>query len=177
MELENEGYVFEAADASFELLVRKTLNLHMPFFDLHGFRTRIDVNEKGESVTEATVKIEVGGQIEHTAAEGNGPVNALDGALRKALEKFYPELKEVSLIDYKVRVVNPRDATRAAVLATIVSSDHKSQWTTIGVSQNIIKASYLALVDSVEYKLYQTRGDVRAEKKQKPTRVSGRVVT
>ncbi|MFH0938814.1 MAG: citramalate synthase [Planctomycetota bacterium] len=159
MELEHQGYVFEAADASFELLVRKTLNMHKPFFNLLGFRMQIDVNEKGENVTEATVKIKVGEQIEHTAAEGNGPVNALDSALRKALEKFYHELKEVSLIDYKVRVVNPKDATRAVVLVTIVSSDHKNQWTTVGASQNIIQASYLALVDSVEYKLYQTHDD------------------
>ena len=157
MELENEGYTFEAAIASFELLVRKTLETHKPFFDLHGFRVLTEVDDRGHSVTEATVKIEVEGQVEHTAAEGNGPVNALDGALRKALEKFYPELKAVTLVDYKVRVCNPRDATGAKVLVTIVSTDHKSQWTTVGVSQNIIDASWHALVDSVNYKLYQMR--------------------
>jgi 2-isopropylmalate synthase len=166
MELENQGYVFEAADASFELLVRKTLKTHQPFFDLHGFRVLTEVDEAGESITEATVKLEVGGQVEHTAANGNGPVNALDGALRKALDKFYPELQEVSLIDYKVRVCNPKNATRATVLVTIVSTDHKSQWTTVGVSENVIDASWHALVDSVEYKLYQTRGDKRAAKKE-----------
>ena len=157
MELENKGYVFEAAEASFELLVRKTLNAHIPFFDLHGFRVMTDVDDQGKSVTEATVKIEVEGQTEHTAAEGNGPVNALDGALRKALEKFYPELKDVSLVDYKVRVIDSKLATGAKVLVTIVSSDHKSRWTTVGVSENVIDASWHALVDGVEYKLYQTR--------------------
>jgi len=165
-DLENEGYTFEAADASFDLLVRKTLNKHQPFFDLHGFRVVTMVDERQAGNTEATIKIEVGGQIEHTAADGNGPVHALDGALRKALEKFYPELKEVSLVDYKVRVCNPRAATGAKVLVTIVSSDHRTTWTTVGVSENIIEASWHALVDSVEYKLYQTRGDERPRKRE-----------
>jgi 2-isopropylmalate synthase len=171
MELENRGYVFEAAEASFELLVRKSLNTHKPFFDLHGFRVITEVDDLGESITEATVKIEVGGQVEHTAAEGNGPVNALDGALRKALDKFYPELKEVTLVDYKVRVCNPREATGAKVLVLITSTDHKSRWTTVGVSENVIDASWHALVDSVEYKLYQTRGEERLMKKERKTAV------
>ena len=162
MELENQGYVFEAADASFDLLVRKTLNTHQPFFNLHGYRVMTEVDDKGVSVTEATVKLDVGGQVEHTAAEGNGPVNALDGALRKALEKFYTELRDVTLVDYKVRVCNPKQASRATVLVLIVSSDHKSRWTTVGVSENVIDASWHALVDSIEYKLYQTRGEKRA---------------
>jgi 2-isopropylmalate synthase len=172
MELENQGYVFEAADASFELLLRKTLKMHKPFFALHGFRVLIDVNKDNPSITEATVKLEVNRQVEHTAAEGNGPVNALDRALRKALEKFYPELKEVSLQDYKVRVCNPHDATEAKVLVTIVSSDQKSRWTTVGVSENIIDASWHALVDSVEYKLYQTRGDDRGAERVKSTKLA-----
>jgi len=167
MELENKGYVFEAAEASFELLVRKALNTHQPFFDLHGFRVITEVDDAGHSNTEATVKIEVDGQVEHTAADGNGPVNALDGALRRALEKFFPELKAVTLVDYKVRVCNPKEATGAKVLVLITSSDHKSRWTTVGVSENIIDASWHALVDSVEYMLYQTRGEVRADKKKK----------
>ncbi len=162
MELENQGYVFEAADASFDLLVRKTLNTHQPFFNLHGFRVMTEVDDKGVSVTEATVKLDVGGQVEHTAAEGNGPVNALDGALRKALEKFYPEVGDIALVDYKVRVCNPKQATRATVLVLIVSSDHKNRWTTVGVSENVIDASWHALVDSIEFKLYQTRGEKRA---------------
>jgi 2-isopropylmalate synthase len=130
----------------------------VPFFDLHGFRVITDV-EDGATHTEATVKIEVKGQVEHTAADGNGPVNALDGALRRALEKFFPELKQVHLVDYKVRVINPKDATEARVLVTMVSSDGKGTWTTVGVSENVIDASWHALVDSVEYKLYLTRGD------------------
>jgi 2-isopropylmalate synthase len=159
MELENQGYIFEAAEASFELLVRKTLDAHKPFFDLHGFRVLTDVNEKNESITEATVKIEVGSRIEHTVAEGNGPVNALDKALRKALEQFYPELKDVTLVDYKVRVIDSKLATGAKVLVTIVSHDHKDRWTTVGVSPNVIDASWHALVDSVEYKLYRARAE------------------
>lgn len=155
MELENKGYVFEAADASFELLVRKTLNAHIPFFNLHGFRVMSEVDDSGHSVTEATVKVEVKGHIEHTVCEGNGPVNALDGALRKALDKFYPTLKDVSLIDYKVRVIDSKSATGAKVLVLVVSSDHRRQWTTVGVSENVIDASWHALVDGVEFKLYQ----------------------
>ncbi|MBI3831556.1 MAG: citramalate synthase [Planctomycetes bacterium] len=165
MDLENQGYVFEAADASFELLVRKTLEKHQPFFKLHGFRVSTRSDELGNTSTEATVKIEVAGQVEHTACEGNGPVNALDGALRKALDTFYPELKDVHLTDYKVRVTNSRAATAAKVLVTIVSSDKKDRWTTVGVSENIIDASWHALVDSVEYKLYKTRGDERPARK------------
>ena len=161
MELENQGYVFEAADASFELLVRKTLHRHKPFFHFHRFKVVNQAAEHGHPLTEATVKLEVGGQVEHTAAEGNGPVHALDRALRKALEPFYPELKEIALVDYKVRVVNPRAATGAKVLVSIVSSDHHQRWTTVGVSENIIEASWHALVDGIEYKLYLTRGEAR----------------
>jgi 2-isopropylmalate synthase len=158
-ELEDQGYAFEAADASFELLVRKTLARHKPFFRFHRFKVVNQSDEHGRPLSEATVKLEVGGKIEHTAAEGTGPVHALDGALRKALEPFFPELKEVTLVDYKVRVVNPRAATAAKVLVIIVSSDHKERWTTVGVSENIIEASWHALVDAVEYKLYMTRGE------------------
>jgi 2-isopropylmalate synthase len=166
MELENQGYVFEAADASFELLVRKALDMHEPFFNLRGFRVIADVDDQNVEVTEATVKIEVDGQVEHTACDGNGPVNALDGALRKALDKFYPELKKVHLTDYKVRVVNPRAATAAKVLVSITSSDRKSRWTTVGVSENIIEASWHALVDSVDFHLYQTRSKRSARRKK-----------
>lgn len=157
MELENEGYVFEAADASFELLVERTLGRQKPYFKLHDFRVSVDVDEQARATTVATVKLEVNGQTEHTACDGNGPVNALDGALRKALYGFYPDLKDMHLMDYKVRVVNPRAATAAKVLVSIVSSDHRQRWTTVGVSENIIEASWHALVDSVEYKLNQAR--------------------
>jgi 2-isopropylmalate synthase len=161
MDLENQGYVFEAADASFELLVRKTLNRHQPFFRFHRFKVVNQSAEHGHPLTEATVKVEVSGKVEHTVAEGNGPVHALDRALRKALGPFYPELHDVALVDYKVRVVNPRAATGAKVLVSIVSSDHRSRWTTVGVSENIIEASWHALVDSIEYKLYQLHGETR----------------
>jgi len=165
MDLENQGYAFESADASFEVLVRKTLNQHRPFFRFHRFKVVNQASEHGHPLSEATVKVDVGGREEHTAAEGNGPVHALDRALRKALDPFYPELKEVTLTDYKVRVVNPRAATGARVLVSIVSSDHRNRWTTVGVSQNIVEASWHALVESIEYKLYQTRGPRRQAEK------------
>ena len=168
MELESVGYVFESAEASFELLVRKTLDQHEPFFKLLGFRVISEVDANGSSnpglstgTTEATVKVEVNGQVEHTACEGDGPVNALDGALRKALEKFYPELRNITLADFKVRVVNPKAGTAAKVLVSITSTDHKDRWTTVGVNENIIDASWHALVDSVEYLLYKKRGEKR----------------
>jgi 2-isopropylmalate synthase len=153
-QLENEGYQFEAAEASFELLVKKALGRHRRFFDLAGFHISVRKDEKGNTVAEATIKVKgPGGEIEHTASEGDGPVNALDAALRKALEKFYPSIKEMRLVDYKVRVVNPKAATAAKVRVIIQSRDHEDIWNTVGVSENILEASYQALVDSIEYKL------------------------
>ncbi|MFH0963848.1 MAG: citramalate synthase [Planctomycetota bacterium] len=150
--LENEGYLFEAAEASFEILVKKMLRKHRSFWKLHGYR--IIVEQRGEMpVTEATLKLGVGSRTFHTVAEGDGPVNALDGALRLALEGVYPQLKDMRLLDYKVRVVNPRAATAARVRVTIESRDETDVWGTVGVSENIIEASWLALVDSFEYKL------------------------
>jgi len=151
--LENEGYQFEAAEASFDLLVRKILGRHKRFFNLKGFRVMVEKDREGNPVTEATIKVEVEGKEEHTAAEGDGPVNALDNALRKALEKFYPSLRDVHLVDYKVRIVNPRAGTAAKVRVVIQSRDREEFWATVGVSENIIEASWLALVDSVEFKL------------------------
>ena len=153
--LENEGYQFETAEASFELLVSKTTGRFKPHFELDKFTVMVDkrAGDTGMPLTEATVKLRVNGELEHTASEGNGPVNALDGALRKALERFYPSLGAVRLIDFKVRVVNPRAATEARVRVVIESRDHDSIWGTVGVSENIIEASWLALVDSIEYKL------------------------
>ena len=152
--LENEGYQFESAEASLELLFRKTLGLKRKFFDLIGFRV-IDEKRSNNYFTpsEATIMVKVGRRIEHTAATGNGPVNALDNALRKALEKFYPELKKVKLKDYKVRVVNSGKGTASKVRVLIESGDEKSVWSTVGVSENIIEASWQAIVDSIEYKL------------------------
>jgi 2-isopropylmalate synthase len=153
-ELENQGFQFEAAEASFELLVKKTLGLHKRFFDLIGFRVIVEKrSETEEPFSEATIMVKVGGHIEHTAATGNGPVNALDNALRKALEKFYPELKSVKLYDYKVRVLAAGKGTAAKVRVLIESGDDGSKWGTVGVSENIIEASWQALVDSIEYKL------------------------
>lgn len=152
--LENEGFQFEGAEASFELLMKKSLGLHKRFFDLIGFRTINEKRQEGEKpVSEATIMVKVGGHIEHTAATGNGPVNAIDNALRKALEKFYPALKNVRLQDYKVRVLTTGKGTSAKVRVLIESGDESQRWGTVGVSENIIEASYQALVDSIEYKL------------------------
>jgi 2-isopropylmalate synthase len=153
-ELENQGFQFEAAEASFELLMKKTLGLHRRFFDLIGFRVIVEKRREGEEpLSEATIMVKVGGHIEHTAATGNGPVNALDNALRKALEKFYPELKNVKLYDYKVRVLAGSKGTSARVRVLIESGDDHERWGTVGVSENIIEASWQALVDSIEFKL------------------------
>lgn len=151
--LEFEGFQFEGADASFELLVRRLTGQWRPHFTIEGFRIFVDVS--GEEVrSDATIKvIDPGGQVEHTAAEGNGPVNALDRAMRKALERFYPELRRIRLTDYKVRVIDARNATAAKVRVLIRSTDGNNNWTTVGVSSNIIEASLMALIDSVEYAL------------------------
>lgn len=152
-QLENEGYQFEAADASFDLLVKKVMGTYKPAFELEKYHVTVEQESKGQMVTEATVKLKVDGVAEHVVAEGDGPVNALDAALRKSLENFYPDIKDVRLIDYKVRVVNARAGTAAKVRVIIESRDHESIWGTVGVSENIIEASWQALVDSVEYKL------------------------
>jgi 2-isopropylmalate synthase len=153
-ELENQGFQFEGAEASFELLVRKNLGLHKKFFKLKGFRVIVEKRKEGEEpISEATIMIETPHGEEHTAATGNGPVNALDNALRKALEKFYPQLKEVELIDYKVRVLTAGRGTATNVRVLIESGDKKHKWGTVGVSENVIEASWQALVDSMEYKL------------------------
>ncbi|MHC4582110.1 MAG: citramalate synthase [Planctomycetota bacterium] len=152
-ELENEGYQFEAADASFDLLVRRMMGTYKPFFELTKYRVMVEKHASGALVTEATVRLTVDGCTEHVVAEGDGPVNALDAGLRKALENFYPSIKDIHLIDYKVRVVNAREGTAARVRVIIESMDKNSIWGTVGVSENIIEASWKALVDSVEYKL------------------------
>lgn len=157
-ELENEGYQFETAEASFDILVKKSLGSYKPSFDLIKYHVDMERTPKAQMVTEATVKVRVDGVVEHVVSEGDGPVNALDGALRKALEGFYPNLKDMSLIDYKVRVVNARAGTAAKVRVVIESRDSQDLWGTVGVSENIIEASWLALVDSVEYKLLKDSG-------------------
>ena len=157
-EAENEGYQYEAAEASFELLTRKVLDEYRPFFNLLGFRVNIDKFTDHSLRSEATIKVEApNGVIEHTAADGDGPVNALDNALRKALERFYPALRDVHLTDYKVRVLDTQAGTAAKVRVLIEASDGHGQWGTVGVSENIIQASWEALTDSLEYKLYKDR--------------------
>jgi 2-isopropylmalate synthase len=153
-ELENQGFQFEGAEGSFELLIKKAVGRHKKFFDLLGFRVIVEKRgEESPPFSEATIMVRVGDQVEHTAAEGNGPVNALDNALRKALEKFYPELMDVRLLDYKVRVLSAREGTGASTRVLIESWDGKTRWGTVGVSENIIEASWQALVDSIDYKL------------------------
>ncbi len=155
-ELENQGFQFEAAEASFELLLNKAMGKSKKYFELVGFRV-IDQkqSENKEPVAEATIQIRVGGQLEHTAALGKGPVNALDKALRKSLEKFYPELKDVELNDYKVRVLPYQPGTGAKVRVLIESTDGHDLWSTVGVSHDIIEASWQALADSYNFKMYK----------------------
>jgi len=152
-ELEMRGYQFEGAEGSLELLMKKSLGVHKQYFDLIGFRVVVEKKERGEPISEATIMLKVGDRIEHTAALGNGPVNALDNALRKALHKFYPTLARMNLVDYKVRVLTTTDGTEAPTRVLIESSDGKRVWGTVGVSPNIIEASWQALVDSIDYKL------------------------
>jgi 2-isopropylmalate synthase len=158
VEMENEGYQFEAAEASFDLLVRKCAGTYEPRFQRLHYRVNVETREGTEPVTEASIKLRVNGRTEHVVAEGDGPVNALDTALRKALVPAFPTLAKVRLVDYKVRVINSSEGTAARVRVVIESSDDEEEWTTVGVSENVIEASWIALVDSVEYKLYKEEG-------------------
>lgn len=152
-EMEFEGYQYEGAESSFKLLIRKILGKYKPSFELKEFKVIVNEPTMNSVNSSAMIKIEVDGQEEITAAEGDGPVNALDNAVRKALERFYPRIKEMKLTDYKVRVLDSTSATAAKVRVLIESSDGKEVWSTIGVSTDIIEASWRALVDSIEYKL------------------------
>jgi 2-isopropylmalate synthase len=156
--LEAEGWAFEGADASFELLVRRELGRHQPLFRIEAYRVMSE-HPTGETIacSHGWVKVLVEGKYEIAAAEGDGPVNALDGALRRALVRFYPELERVRLSDYKVRVINGTAATAARVRVLIESTDGADTWSTLGVSEDIIDASRAALVDSIEYKLIGDR--------------------
>jgi 2-isopropylmalate synthase len=150
-QLEHGGYSFEAADGSLELLIRRELGDHQKPFNLTEYHTSFRQYRDGHPpVCEATVKLVVGGTPELTVAEGNGVLNALDLALRKALLPFYPEIADVSLVDYKVRIIDGHDATAAKTRVLIVSTDGASHWGTVGVSENIIEASWLALVDGID---------------------------
>ena len=152
-DMENDGFQFEGADASFELLMRQAMGQTAPGFQLKGFRIITHKYEDKDSVNEATIKVVVNGVEEMAVAEGDGPVNALDRALRKVLERFYPFLKDMSLVDYKVRILNGRAATAARTRVLIESKYGDEVWGTVGVSENIIEASWQALVDSIEYLL------------------------
>ena len=154
-DLEHAGYEFEAAEASFDLLVKKIVGQYRSKFERLSYRVNVETDTLGQPITEATVKLRVGDQVTHTVSEGDGPVNALDAALRKALQQFYPSLGEMQLVDYKVRVVNARAGTAARVRVIIESRDKDAVWGTVGVSENVIEASWLALADSFEYKLFK----------------------
>jgi 2-isopropylmalate synthase len=158
-ELENQGYEFEAADASLELLMRKARGEHRTFFTLLDYRVSVAGSAASPEISEATIKLRLGdGSLMHTVSEGHGPVDALNSALRKALESTYPEVASVHLDDYKVRILDAQAATAAKTRVLIESSDDNDSWYTVGVSENIITASYIALIDSIEYKLLRTRG-------------------
>lgn len=153
--LEYEGFQFDGAEASFELLLRTEKNEFTPYFETLESKVNVVFTNERNSVAEAVIKIEVNGEIEHTASNGHGPVNALDNALRKALIRFYPEISLIKLVDYKVRVLNEKDATEAKVRVLIQTGDGIETWSTVGVSENIIEASWQALCDSFNYKLFK----------------------
>lgn len=159
-DLENEGYQFDGADSSFELLIRKNTGAYRPFFELIHYQIISSRPTDPSASTSAVVKVRVGEKLQLMAAEGNGPVNALDQALRAALEVFYPALSKVRLIDYKVRVMDGKNATGAKVRVLISSTDGRRVWTTVGASSDVVEASWIALVDSIEYKLIKDAEDI-----------------
>ena len=156
-ELENQGFQFEGADASLELLLRKAFGQYDDFFQLKNLKMIMEKSEGEEITAEAMIKLTIGDQTFHTAAEGDGPVNALDNSIRKALTEVYPEISEMHLSDYKVRVLNGNQGTGAKVRVLIDSVDKTDQWSTVGVSENIIEASYQAIVDSINYMLMKRK--------------------
>ena len=158
VELEHQGYQFEAAEASFDLLVRRAAGAFKPHFERLNYHVNVETDADGNVTTEATVKLRLGDEIRHEVAEGDGPVNALDAALRKALNGTFPNLDSMHLVDYKVRVINSEAATAACVRVMIESRDKDDVWGTVGVNENIIEASWDALIDSIEYKLYKDEG-------------------
>jgi 2-isopropylmalate synthase len=150
---EHEGYHYEAADASFDLLLRQELAPHDPFFRLESFRVIVEKREDGHTVVEATIKVHVGQERIISTAEGNGPVNALDSALRQAIVSKYPHLADIELVNYKVRILDETKGTGAVTRVLLDASDGEDSWGSIGVSENIIEASWQALVDSIEFGL------------------------
>jgi len=156
-DMEHKGYHFEAAEASLQILMKRARKEFKDFFELQDFRVIVEKKPRRKITSEATIKVKVKGSLEHTASLGDGPVNALDNALRKALKEFYPSLAEMHLADYKVMVLNEKEGTAAKVRVLIQSQDKKGSWWTVGVSENIIEASWEALVDSIEYKLLRDK--------------------
>lgn len=164
-DLEHRGYAFEAADASFHILLQKVFKRHRSFFDLEGFRVIVEKRGKDQPcLSEATIKVRVKGEMEQAVEEGDGPVNALDKALRKVLLRFYPSIAKVMLTDFRVRILDPTEATAAKTRVVIESSDGEATWGTVGVSENIIEAAWQALVDSVEYKLFRDEEKSRSRR-------------
>jgi len=157
VELESKGYQYEGAEGSFDLLIRKVFGGRKELFHRCGFRVTCERREDGTVISEATVKVRLGDREVHTAAEGKGPVGAIDNALRKALSEFYPEIKNITLTDYKVRVLDSGDGTGSDVRVLIESSNGHEDWGTVGVSHNIIEASYQALLDAIEYGLIHAK--------------------
>jgi len=169
-DLENQGYQFEAAEGSVEVLVRKIIGTHKKFFNLEGFRVIVEKRGPEQNcLSEATIQLSIDAEKWHTAADGDGPVNALDRALRKALRDKYPQLASVHLQDYKVRVLDAASGTAAKVRVLINSTDGREEWATVGVSENIIEASWRALVDSIEYKLLRGEQTTAKKKAKKPS--------
>jgi len=158
-QMEDQGYQFDAAEGSLELLIKKSTGQFREPFSLLSLRVINEKNKDGQAISQATIKISAGKEEELTAAEGNGPVNAIDNALRKALSKFYPKIQEMRLVDFKVRVLEGSAGTAARVRVLIESRDGKDIWNTVGVSENIIEASWQALVDSIYFKLCKDQAE------------------
>jgi 2-isopropylmalate synthase len=163
--MEDRGFQFDAADGSLSLLIKKAIGEFIDPFTLECFSVVTSRTENNPCLSQATIKISVDGEEELTAAEGNGPINALDHALRKALTKFYPQIREMHLVDFKVRTLEGSEGTAAGVRVLIDSTDSEEVWSTIGVSENIIEASWQALVDSIEYKLSKDKTRRNSSKK------------
>ena len=155
--MEYEGLQFDGAEASFELLMQAELGNYKPFFEVIYTKANVMVDEKGNRYAEAVLKVKVGDEIEHTAADGNGPVNALDQALRKAIRRFYPEIKSMHLVDYKVRVLGDKNGTGAKVRVLVESGDGEETWATVGASSDIIEASLQAISDGINYKIHRLK--------------------
>jgi 2-isopropylmalate synthase len=158
-ELESQGFQFEGAEASLELFLRKAFGQYVDFFQLKNLKIILEKSEEEDITAEAMIKVQIGDKTYHTAAEGDGPVNALDNCLRKALYEVYPEVAEMHLSDYKVRVLNGNDGTAAKVRVLIDSANQSDKWSTVGVSENIIEASWQAIVDSINYLLLKKQNN------------------